>query len=175
MSELALAYARGAKGPIQVKQESEMLHLRKRVQELESEKASFERRMTDLMGLVEELKKNKPDAFPIDLLPFIKPDPPSEPRRIKIEEIMAAVADYYEVTRSEILGSQRNYRVTHPRHMAMYLCCKHTTWSTPALGRHLGDKDHTTIMHARDRVKELVNNNSVVAREVRDIEGLLGT
>ena len=173
MNALAIASYRGAKGPIAIKQENEMLHLRKRVQELEAERVSFEKRMAELMDLVDELRTSKPEAIPIDLISFIKPSPPPGPKRIKIEEILEAVTDYYEVTRSEILGSQRNYRVTHPRHMAMYLCCKHTTWPTTALGRHLGDKDHTTIMHARDRIKRLVNNDSGVAREVRDIEGQL--
>jgi chromosomal replication initiator protein len=173
MNELGLAYARGARGPIQIKQESEMLHLRKRVHELEAEKATFDKRMAGLLELVAELKTYKPGRLPLDVRPLIEALPDPGPRRLKMEEILAAVIDYYEVTRSEILGPQRNYRVTHPRHMAMYLCCKHTTWATTAIGRHLGDKDHTTVMHARERIKGLVDNDSGVAREVRDIEGQL--
>jgi hypothetical protein len=69
-----------------------------------------------------------------------------------IRSIMETVATYYRVTCLDIMSDRRTADIVKPRHVAMYLCCEMTHRSMPAIGRAFGDRDHTTILHAREKM-----------------------
>jgi len=76
-------------------------------------------------------------------------------RHIRVEDIVVAVCRLYGVTRNELMSQRRAKRVVRPRQVAIYLACTLTRRSTPEIGRVFGGRDHTTILHARERVKAL--------------------
>jgi chromosomal replication initiator protein DnaA len=79
--------------------------------------------------------------------------PPARPRKITIETIQKAVAKQYDLEVSELLSKKRNKQMVFPRHIAMYLCRKLTDASYPQIGDQFGGRDHTTVIHAIDKME----------------------
>jgi chromosomal replication initiator protein len=94
---------------------------------------------------------------------------PTEPRRVKIEDIQRIVARHYNVSRGDLLSSRRTANVVRPRQVAMYLAKVLTLRSLPEIGRRFGGRDHTTVLHAVRKIENLVGNDNSLAEE---IEGL---
>ena len=84
-----------------------------------------------------------------------------------IAEIQAAACDHFGLSAEELLSSKRTARITWPRHVAMYLSRELTDESLPAIGRHFGGRDHTTVLHAWRRTEKriAVDNSSKQAVE----------
>ncbi|RIL09370.1 MAG: chromosomal replication initiator protein DnaA, partial [Proteobacteria bacterium] len=60
--------------------------------------------------------------------------------------------------------------LSFPRHIAMYLCRKHTTASYPEIGAHFGGRDHSSVIHAAEVVKAKIGANDQVREIVGEIE-----
>ena len=76
-------------------------------------------------------------------------------RLVTIENIQKTVADYFKVRMSELLSERRSRSLARPRQIAMALAKELTAHSLPEIGSAFGGRDHTTVMHACKRVKEL--------------------
>jgi chromosomal replication initiator protein len=76
-------------------------------------------------------------------------------RLITVENIQKTVADYYKVRVADLLSKRRSRSVARPRQVAMALAKELTTHSLPEIGDAFGGRDHTTVMHACKRIKEL--------------------
>jgi chromosomal replication initiator protein len=76
-------------------------------------------------------------------------------RMITVENIQKTVADYYKVRVADLLSKRRSRSVARPRQVAMCLAKELTTHSLPEIGDAFGGRDHTTVMHACNRIKEL--------------------
>jgi chromosomal replication initiator protein len=76
-------------------------------------------------------------------------------RMITVENIQKTVADYYKVRVADLLSKRRSRSVARPRQVAMCLAKELTTHSLPEIGDAFGGRDHTTVMHACKRIKEL--------------------
>jgi chromosomal replication initiator protein len=71
------------------------------------------------------------------------------PRAVRsIADIQAAVGQHFNLSPEELLSSARTPRIAWPRQIAMYLARELTSESLPAIGRHFGGRDHTTVLHA---------------------------
>jgi chromosomal replication initiator protein len=79
----------------------------------------------------------------------------SQARMITVENIQKTVADYYKVRIADLLSKRRSRSVARPRQVAMCLAKELTTHSLPEIGDAFGGRDHTTVMHACKRIKEL--------------------
>src|ERR1700759_4506873 len=91
---------------------------------------------------------------------------PTEPRRVKIEDIQRVVARHYNVSRGDLLSSRRTANVVRPRQVAMYLAKTLTLRSLPEIGRRFGGRDHTTVLHAVRKIEGLVGNDAMLADEI---------
>ncbi len=74
---------------------------------------------------------------------------------VTIENIQKTVADYYKVRMADLLSKRRSRSVARPRQVAMALAKELTTHSLPEIGDAFGGRDHTTVLHACKRIKEL--------------------
>jgi chromosomal replication initiator protein len=88
-------------------------------------------------------------------------------RTRSIAEIQAAACDYFGVSTEELLSTSRSARVAWPRQLAMYLARELTGESLPAIGRHFGGRDHTTVLHAWRRTNTRIATDDG-AREAVD-------
>ncbi|HET6508815.1 MAG TPA: chromosomal replication initiator protein DnaA [Baekduia sp.] len=76
-----------------------------------------------------------------------------------VERIQELVAETFDVTREELLGAGRTARVAWPRQVAMYLAREHTHETLPAIGRHFGGRDHSTVLHACKRAADRIGTD----------------
>jgi chromosomal replication initiator protein len=86
-----------------------------------------------------------------------------------IDTIQIAVAESYGVTRAEMISDRRNGKVVMPRHVAMYLSRELTPRSLPAIGRRFGDRDHTSIHFAVQKITRLIAADPILAARVETI------
>jgi len=91
---------------------------------------------------------------------------------VTIENIQKTVADYYKVRMADLLSKRRNRSVARPRQVAMALAKELTTHSLPEIGDAFGGRDHTTVLHACKRIREL---RGVEQRMTEDYSNLLRT
>jgi chromosomal replication initiator protein len=94
-------------------------------------------------------------------------------RRITIALIKERVARAHGLTVKEMDNQRRDQRLTVPRQIAMYLACELTECSLPQIAREFGKKDHTTIMYARDKVKDSMTRDEVYRNKVRSLMALV--
>jgi chromosomal replication initiator protein len=79
----------------------------------------------------------------------------AQERLVTIENIQKTVAEYYKIRVAELLSKRRSRSIARPRQVAMALARELTNHSLPEIGDAFGGRDHTTVMHACDRVKDL--------------------
>jgi len=79
------------------------------------------------------------------------------PRRTPATAALLAVATEHDISVSELRGPARCHRIAHPRQELMWLLYHHHSMSYPQIGRFLGGRDHTTIMHGVARHQERID------------------
>jgi chromosomal replication initiation ATPase DnaA len=90
-------------------------------------------------------------------------------RGLKIAAIQRVVCSYYWLTRTELLSQRRTAKVVLPRQVAMYLVRIITDKSYPEIGRAFADRDHTTILHACNRIAAQMATDAVLAADVAEL------
>ncbi|HGE72488.1 TPA: hypothetical protein ENX78_16725 [Candidatus Poribacteria bacterium] len=88
---------------------------------------------------------------------------------ITAESIKKVVAKHFNVRLSDIKSDKRTKPLTLPRHVAMYLCRRLTKLSLIDIGRDFGKKDHTTVMHACDKIEEAIQNDPGFERTIEQL------
>jgi chromosomal replication initiator protein len=100
---------------------------------------------------------------------FLRPTLRGAEKRITVDEIQKAVADYFKLKQADLLSERRTRAVARPRHMAMYLAKQLTTRSYPDIGRRFGGRDHTTVLHAVKRIEALKATEAGLASDLEAI------
>ncbi|HFI0644781.1 TPA: chromosomal replication initiator protein DnaA [Streptococcus suis] len=89
---------------------------------------------------------------------------------IPIEKIQTEVGNFYGVSLKEIKGSKRVQHIVHARQVAMFLAREMTDNSLPKIGREFGNRDHTTVMHAYNKIKSLLMDDDNLEIEITSIK-----
>ena len=98
---------------------------------------------------------------------------PSDPKRVRVDDILRVVAKHYNVSRADLLSQRRTATVVKPRQIAMYLAKTLTLRSLPEIGRRFGGRDHTTVLHAVRKIDGLVATDRVLAEETELLKRLI--
>ncbi|MBC7076294.1 MAG: chromosomal replication initiator protein DnaA [Syntrophomonadaceae bacterium] len=85
--------------------------------------------------------------------------PPPRPKKIAIESIQDEICKYYKIERGDLLSKKRNKQIAYPRQIAMYLCRKLTDASYPQIGEQFGGRDHTTVIHAYEKLEKQLDTD----------------
>jgi chromosomal replication initiator protein len=88
---------------------------------------------------------------------------------VTIDNIQRVVADYYKLKMSDLLSKRRSRSVARPRQIAMALAKELTNYSLPEIGESFGGRDHTTVLHACRKVKELEGSDREVERDLKHL------
>ena len=96
--------------------------------------------------------------------------PSSEARAVTPEGIMKAVAAYFNVTEADLLSQRRNREIATARQVAMYLTREQTRLSTTRIGDLYGGRDHTTVMHACDKIAELAETDDAIRAAIQTLK-----
>jgi len=94
---------------------------------------------------------------------------------VTIDNIQRVVADYYKLKMSDLLSKRRSRSVARPRQMAMSIAKELTNHSLPEIGESFGGRDHTTVLHACRKVKELETIDREVQRDLKNLYRTLST
>lgn len=94
---------------------------------------------------------------------------------VTIENIQKTVAEYYKVKTSDLLAARRSRSIARPRQMAMALAKELTNRSLPEIGEAFGGRDHTTVLHACRKIKELIAENADLAEDYTNLLRILST
>jgi chromosomal replication initiator protein len=81
-------------------------------------------------------------------------------------KIMESVAEFYNITLDDLLRQSRRKEYVKPRQIAMYLIREELENSYPSIGEHFNGRDHTTVMHAVDKIGKLINEKESVKQEI---------
>jgi chromosomal replication initiator protein len=88
---------------------------------------------------------------------------------VSVSVIMEVIGNFYGFTIEELTGTSRNQQLVTARQMAMALCNELTSLSLPKIGKAFGNRDHTTVMHARDKIKNLISNEKKYFNEYTEL------
>jgi chromosomal replication initiator protein len=101
-----------------------------------------------------------------DIAPKIK-------HELTADAILKLVALHFNVRTTDLRSDKRVRKLSYPRQICMYLLRKHLLLSFPEIGRFMGGKDHTTVLHAVSKIAELQRADPEVLTAITNIEGLI--
>lgn len=90
-------------------------------------------------------------------------------RQISLDNIQRMVADYFKIKISDLLSKRRNRSIARPRQVAMALCKELTDHSLPEIGEAFGGRDHTTVLHACRKIKELCDTDLAIRDDYHNL------
>lgn len=99
--------------------------------------------------------------------------PSSKPKIITIYDIQKAVGEQYNVKLDDFKAKKRTKSVAFPRQIAMYLSRELTDFSLPKIGDEFGGRDHTTVIHAHEKISKLVQTDSQLQQHIKEINNRL--
>lgn len=85
---------------------------------------------------------------------------------LTIDTIQKVVADYYNISVSDIKSKKRDQKFANPRHIAVYITRNLTEFALPEIGNEFGGRDHTTIMHSIDKIETLLKTDSSLSSTI---------
>lgn len=93
----------------------------------------------------------------------------AQDKQVTIENIQKAVATYYKIRTSDLLSAKRTRSIARPRQMAMALAKELTKHSLPEIGSAFGGRDHSTVIHATRKIKELRATDNLIEEDYRNL------
>jgi chromosomal replication initiator protein len=103
-----------------------------------------------------------------DVLKDVYPQGDAAPE-VTIAGIQQAVSQRFGVTHEELISPRRSQAVAYPRQVAMYLSRELTDASLPMIGKEFGGRDHTTVIHAKDKITKLIREDRSVYNLVQEL------
>jgi chromosomal replication initiator protein len=92
---------------------------------------------------------------------------------VTIDNIQKVVAEYFKIKVSELLSKKRSRSLARPRQIAMLLAKELTSHSLPEIAEAFGGRDHTTVLHACRKIKDLMRGNLSMAEDYRNLLRIL--
>lgn len=96
-------------------------------------------------------------------------------RQVRLDNIQRTVAEYYKIKVSDLLSKRRSRSVARPRQLAMALAKELTSHSLPEIGESFGGRDHTTVIHACRKIKELIASDLDISEDYKNLIRILTT
>lgn len=90
-------------------------------------------------------------------------------QNVSIASIQQKVSKYYQTTVAELKGKKRVRAIVLPRQIAMYLSRELTNSSLPKIGKEFGGKDHTTVLHAHEKIEKQMDEDTELRAEIEEI------
>jgi chromosomal replication initiator protein len=94
-------------------------------------------------------------------------------RIVKLSDITKTVCKHYDIKKDELLGKKRNKEIVFPRQVLIFLLREELDLPYKSIGRELGGRDHTTIIHDYNKIKGLLMENNDLEGEIKNIKDKL--
>lgn len=99
--------------------------------------------------------------------------PSSKPRVITIQDIQRVVGEQFGVKLEDFSAKKRTKSIAFPRQIAMYLSRELTDFSLPKIGEEFGGRDHTTVIHAHEKISNLIKTDPQFQKQIQELENKL--
>ena len=96
-------------------------------------------------------------------------------RLVTVDNIQRVVAEYYKIKLNDLLSKKRTRSLARPRQLAMALSKELTNHSLPEIGDAFGGRDHTTVLHACRKIKELRETSADIREDLKNLNRILST
>lgn len=95
--------------------------------------------------------------------------PSSKPRTITIHGIQESVGEKYNIRLEDFMAKKRTKSIAFPRQIAMYLSRELTDFSLPKIGEEFGGRDHTTVIHAHEKISKMMENDTLLHKDIEEL------
>ncbi len=95
--------------------------------------------------------------------------PSNKPKTITIRNIQEVVGEKYNLRLEDFAAKKRTKSIAFPRQIAMYLSRELTDYSLPKIGDEFGGRDHTTVIHAHEKIAKLIKKDAQLERDIEEI------
>ena len=138
---------------------------------------SIEGNIRDLEGILNSLTcqiKIKKNPITLSEVKHLARNTNKPQKKISPNEIIKAVAVFYNIEEENIYKKTRKKEVIRPRQVTMYLLREDYKISYPSIGEKLGGRDHTTVIHSCEKIKEEIKINDSLNQELEQIRTMIG-
>ena len=91
------------------------------------------------------------------------------------KQVIVKVCEYFKIKQTDLIGPKRVKGLVLPRHLAMHILSEQLRLTVEKIGEILGGRDHTTVMHGRDKIKKLISTDREVQRISIEVKQMLST
>ena len=99
----------------------------------------------------------------------------SRPKKsVSVKDVIKTIADFYNVEEGSIYEKTRRKEVVKPRQVIMYFLREELNISYPSIGEKMGGRDHTTVIHSCEKIKNELRDNSSLAQEINQLKAMIG-
>ncbi len=137
---------------------------------------AIEGNIRELEGVVNNISVQmelKGRALELGELKHLVKDSAKPAKSVSVKDVLKAIAQFYDIEESSITDKTRKKEVVKPRQIAMYILREDYNISYPAIGQKLGGRDHTTVIHSCDKVKNDIKGNNQLVQELTKIRAML--
>lgn len=127
-----------------------------------------------LLQITQTLKAQHLEASPENIA-FHLGKTPRKLLSLNHTQVISAICNYFNIASKDLTGPKRQKGLVLPRHFAMYILSEELGMTVEKIGQILGGRDHTTVMHGRDKVRELVTKDREVQRMFVEVKQNLST
>jgi chromosomal replication initiator protein len=94
-------------------------------------------------------------------------------KNISVKDVIKLITDFYNITEESIFDKTRKKEVVKPRQVIMYILREDFSVSFPSIGEKMGGRDHTTVIHSCEKIKEELKTNPVLMSEISQIRAMM--
>src|SRR3989338_4804803 len=98
---------------------------------------------------------------------------PQRPINADPKKILTEICGYFNLSAKDLTGPKRQKELVLPRHIAMFILAEDLKLTVERIGQLLGGRDHTTVMHGRDKIKKLIVTDREIQRVFTEVKGRL--
>ncbi|MBI2019637.1 chromosomal replication initiator protein DnaA [Candidatus Daviesbacteria bacterium] len=137
--------------------------------------ASFETNIRELegqlVGILQLLQVQNLPPTPENISKHLQKKAPGQ-NGIKAEpkKVLETVCQYFSLNQRDLVGARRQKELVLPRHITMFILSEYLNLTVEKIGQLLGKRDHTTVMHGRDKIKRICNTDREVQRMLIEIK-----
>ncbi len=92
---------------------------------------------------------------------------------LSADDVINAVCSFFKISKADLIGKKKNKEIVEPRQICAYLMTELLSIPLVTIGQALGGRDHTTVIHSRDKIAELVKDSPKTATTVKDVRNLI--
>ncbi len=126
-----------------------------------------------LLQIIQLLKAQNLEATPENITTYLNKSP-KKTLSLTHAQVLSGICSYFNVSQKDLAGPKRQKGLVLSRHFAMFILSEELGMTVEKIGQILGGRDHTTVMHGRDKIRELLNKDHETQKMLLEVKQNLG-